>query len=60
MKTFYIIQMLFGGYYWHWQTRGVTKYTMNSYEAERFESEEEAIRHAPSSEPFTIIKFYDK
>jgi len=61
MRTFYIIQMIFGGYYWSNGDRlGYAKYTTEPDEAERFESEEEAIQRAPASEPFTIIKFYDK
>lgn len=61
MKTFYIIQMILGGYFWRNGDKiGYAKYTTDQDEAERFESEYEAIQHAPASEPFTIIKFYDK
>lgn len=58
MRTFYVVQMISGRYlaeYADWYG-----YTGELGEAARFDSEEEAIQSSPSSQPFTIIKFYDK
>ena len=35
-------------------------YTGEMSEAARFHSEFDAIKYAPSNQPFTVIKFYDK
>jgi hypothetical protein len=61
MRTFYIIQMIFGGYYWRLGNKiGYAKYTLDADAADRFDSKEEALEKAPSDEPFTLIEFYHK
>lgn len=60
MKTFYIIQMMDGRYVESSDWDSGYEYCQSMDEAGFFSSEEEAIEFAPSSQPFTIIKFYDK
>lgn len=59
MNVFYIIQMLDGRYLAE-DTYFYTSYCDSMGDAITFLTEEEAIRVAPMSQPFTIIKFYDK
>lgn len=59
MRTFYIIQMIDGKYVQE-DNEYYVLYCVELDGALRFDSEEEAIKHAPSWGPFTIIKFYDK
>ena len=62
MNTFYVIQMRDGSYVQFSDPLGMEpfEYTNSLYTAGYFKSEEEAIERAPSDQPFTIIKFYDK
>ena len=58
MKTFYIIQMIDGKYIGYIDELYHYVDTMDC--AAFFDTEEIAIRLAPTNQAFTVIKFYDK